>query len=382
MQACGIRAYRAGTRAAADALAAEQQARSSRAMLAHAFHSVLDPIMAIDERGVLLALNPATERVFGWPAAEVLGQNVKVLMGEPYRTEHDTYLETYLRTGERQAIGRIRKVIGRRRDGGEFPCELSVSEVWTEEGRRFFGVVRDVSEREHIAMRMASAERLAAVGEVAAGIAHEVNNPVNTIINCAQMIKDGDTAPELCDHVIQEGMRIAGFVRELMNMASDRDEQFHRVDVNEPLQRAVALLAVRMRHAGVKVTVDASAGLPAVRARPHRLQQVFLNILLNALDALRDMPRGEKRIDVLTASRVEAGKEWVTVVVRDNGPGVPEYARDRVFQPFFTTKKAGEGTGLGLAVSSTIGRDPGGRLARRTPIGSFAEFTVWLPVDG
>jgi two-component system sensor kinase FixL len=350
-----------------------------RTLLEHAFHAVLDPIMVIDELGIVLAANPATERVFGWPAADIVGHNVKLIMGEPYRSEHDGYVRNYLRTGERRAIGKIRKVIGRRRDGSEFPCELSVSEVHTDASRRFFGVVRDVSEREHFAMRMAAAERLAAVGEAAAGIAHEVNNPVNTIINCAQMIKDGDTAPELCDHVIQEGVRIAGFVRELMNVASDREEDYCRLDVREPLRRALALLAVRLRHAGIHVSVEAGDGLPQVRARPHRLQQVFLNVLLNALDALRDLPRRDKRVDVSTRAVAVDGKPFVAVTVRDNGPGVPEYARERVFQPFFTTKKPGEGTGLGLAVSSTIVRDHGGRIELRSEVGQFAEFTVWLP---
>ncbi|MEZ5966975.1 MAG: PAS domain S-box protein [Planctomycetota bacterium] len=361
------------------ASAARHEAEASRRVLVHVFDSVLDPMIVIDEAGKVIAANPAVRDVFGWSRDDLVGKNVNVLMGDPYRGEHDGYIRSYLRTGEQRAIGRVRRVLGRRRDGHEFPCELSVSQVVTEEGRRFFGVVRDVSEQEDFALRMATAERLAAVGEVAAGIAHEVNNPINTIINCAQMIKEGDTAPELCDHVIHEGLRIAGFVRELMGVAADRDEEFVLADVHEPLRRAISLLGVRMRHADVEVSVAEAAALPPVSARPRRLQQVFLNLLINALDALRAADRPRRRVDVWTRREVAEGKDWVVVAVRDNGGGVPEYARERIFQPFFTTKKPGEGTGLGLAVSAGIVRDHGGRIALQSEPDVFAEFSVWLP---
>src|SRR5690606_6393917 len=132
----------------------------------------------------------------------------------------DGYIATYLAPGVRRATGRIRKVIGRRTVDSEFPCELSVSELHTPEGRRYVGVVRDISERERFALQLPTTERLAAVARLAGGLAHEVNNLLNTIINCAQMIKDGDPSPELRDYVLHEAMRIAGIVRELMNVAA------------------------------------------------------------------------------------------------------------------------------------------------------------------
>lgn len=375
----GMRAYRTLAGEGERVSAAYDRAAASRKVLVHVFDSVLDPMLAIDELGCVVAANPAVQGVFGWQPGDLIGRNVSILMGEPYRSEHDAYLHRYRSTGERRAIGRIRKVLGRRRDGSEFPCELSVSEVMTDEGRRFFGVVRDVSEHEAFAARMAAAERLAAVGEVAAGVAHEVNNPINTIINCAQMIKDGDTAPELCDHVIQEGLRIAGFVRELMGAAEDRVEDYIRIDVHEPLRRALALVGVRLRHAGIELRVSEGAELPPVRARARRLQQVFLNLLINAIDALRPLSRTDKRIEVDSRVESDGDMPWVVVTVQDNGPGVPEYDRKRVFQPFFTTKKAGEGTGLGLAVSSGIVHEHGGRIVLQSEHGASARFAVWLP---
>jgi len=379
LMAAATRSVRKHRQDRARASTAETQAEDSRRILVHVFDAVLDPMVAIDDDGRVVAANPAVQTVFQWDREELLGRNVAVLMGEPYRTEHDGYIRRYLQTGDRRAIGRVRKVLGRRRDGSEFPCELSVSEVWTESGRRFFGVVRDVSEQENLAARMAAAERLAAVGELAAGIAHEVNNPVNTIINCAQMVKDGDTAPELCDHIIQEGLRIAGFVRELMGVATDRAGERVPIDVHAPLRAALALIAVRLRHAGIELRLDEGRDLPAVRARAQRLQQVFLNLLINAVDALQPLPRTDKTVAVSTRLQVEGGASWVVVTVRDNGPGVAEYARERIFQPFFTTKKPGEGTGLGLAVSAGIARDHGGRIELRSEVGAYSEFALWLP---
>ncbi len=377
--ACAARARHHHLRGQVATAEVLSHAHSRSAMLEHVFVSVLDPILAIDEHGLILAANPAVSTTFGWQADELVGKNVNILMGEPYRAEHDGYIQAYLSTGTKKAIGRVRAVIGRRRDGSEFPAELSVSEVWTAEGRRFFGVVRDVSERENVAMRMAAAERLAAVGELAAGIAHEVNNPVNTIINCAQMIKEGDRAPELCEHVIQEGMRIAGFVRELLDTAADRDETFHAVDIREPIERALTLLAVRFRHAHIRFESDLPADLPRVRGRPRRLQQVFLNLFLNARDALRAVEGTDKWVRV-AARRADDGSGAVEITVRDNGPGVPEHALARIFQPFYTTKKPGEGTGLGLAVSKSIVQDHGGTLVVRNVPGSGAEFVLRLPL--
>ena len=221
---------------------------------------------------------------------------------------------------------------------------------------------------------------MAAVGELAAGVAHEVNNPVNTIINCAQMIKDGDQAPELCEHIVQEGVRIAGFVRELLDVAADRDDLFHTIDVREPLQRALRLLSVRLRRGGVTVHTDLGADVPRIAAKPRRLQQVFLNLLINANDALCAGSATDKRIDVRVETRTVGQQAFVAVCVRDNGPGVPAYNRERIFQPFFTTKSVGEGTGLGLAVSQGIVRDHSGRIVVESEVGKYAEFVVLLPV--
>lgn len=361
--------------------AARADARRHSEQFERLVSSLLDPILSIDLRGIVLSANPAVERVFGWTPSELIGHNVDRLMGEPYRSEHDSYLERYQQTGEAKAIGRIRKVIGRRRNGEDFACELSVAELVEDGERRFVGVVRDVSERETLVARLAQAERLAAVGELAAGIAHEVNNPVNTIINCARLLADGDDDPQLTEDIMHEGMRIASIVRDLLDFSRDRREEHSATAIDEVVRRTVSLISRRLDRGGVHLQLDIPADLPPVRGRLQQLQQVLLNLLLNSRDALTADPRTHGKEIRVRARSVGAGSDAkVCLSVWDNGPGIEPHHLDKVFRPFFTTKASG-GNGLGLAVSHGIVRDHHGTLTVSSVPGEFCEFVVTLPVD-
>ncbi|MBL8735380.1 MAG: PAS domain S-box protein, partial [Planctomycetes bacterium] len=199
-----------------DAERERRQAEANAARHAARWQAIVDTategIVTIDEAARIETFNGAAERLFGYTAAEVLGRNVSLLMPAPYQQEHDGYMQRYLRTGERRIIGIGREVLGRRKDGSEFPIDLSVGEG-DKDGRRFFtAVIRDITERKEMQTKLAQAERLAAAGELAAGVAHEINNPINTVINCAQLIQDGDDARENCQVIIEEGKRIADIV--------------------------------------------------------------------------------------------------------------------------------------------------------------------------
>jgi two-component system sensor kinase FixL len=355
-----------------------QQGTAMRSIM----EALLDPVLSIDEDGIVLTANPAVERVFGWRPDELLGNKINALMGDPYRSEHDDYVRQYLRTGEARAIGRIRKVIGRRRSGEDFPCELSVAEVAEGGRRRFVGVLRDISEREAMAARLAQAERLAAIGELAAGIAHEVNNPVNTIVNCAQLIQDGDDDPRLRDDIIHEGMRIASIVRDLLDFSRDRREEAVPVRIEDVVTRTVSLIGRLLDKRGIALELDLPGDLPDVRARFQQLQQVLLNLLLNSRDALLDDPRPRPKAIRIRARPAGAGAgRRLRLSVWDNGPGIEPANLGKVFKPFFTTKSRG-GNGLGLAVSREIVDAHGGTLTVESTPGESCEFVVELPLDG
>ena len=369
-------------------MAPSDDSPNQRIDLESMYDAVLDPVLTIDTRGIVLSANPAAERVFGFSQAEMIGNNVSQLMGEPYRSEHNAYVAAYLKTGEARAIGQIRKVIGRHRSGREFSCELSVGEIrLADDERRFVGVVRDITEREDMAARLAHAERLAAVGELAAGVAHEVNNPVNTIINCAQLIKDGDDDPELCDHIMAEGIRIAAIVRDLLDFSRDRREQHSATRMDEVTRRTLSLISGRLEKQGIAFHTEITDGLPWIRGRSQNLQQVLLNLLLNARDAVLASNEATPTISVNAQQHIDDDQEeWILLTVRDNGVGIAPEFRERIFQPFFTTKRDSGGTGLGLAVSHGIIGDHNGKLSVTSKVagedgtGGWTEFAVQLPV--
>jgi len=332
-------------------------------------------IVTIDATGLIETCNGAAERMFSYTASEVIGRNVSMLMPPPYRDEHDGYLRRFLTTGERRIIGIGREVIGRQKDGSEFPIDLSVGEG-SNNGRRFFtAVIRDISDRKEMQTKLAQTERLAAVGELAAGVAHEINNPINTVINCAQLVQDGDDANSNCQIIIEESTRIADIVRDLLQFARDDRDRPQPTSLPEVVQRTLRLLGENWKRHGVALQVDVADHLPQLHARPQQIQQVLLNLLINAKDALVQAEAAERRVWL----SAEVDGNGVAFTVRDNGPGIPTELGQRVFEPFVTTKRARGGTGLGLSISRSIVEGYGGTIRVDSVPGHGAAFRVWLP---
>lgn len=353
----------------------EAQAARMRAIV----DTATEGIVAIDADGTIDTFNEAAERMFGYRADEVIGRNVAMLMPDPDRSLHADYLQRYLATGTARIIGIGREVVGRRKDGSTFPIDLSVGEGWNE-GRRFFtGVVRDISERKDMQAKLSQAERLAAVGELAAGVAHEINNPINTIINSAQLMLDGEPPAENCRTIVEEGSRIAEIVADLLHFSRDDRNQPQPTAIAEVVERTLRLIGENFRRHGIELVVTVPADLPPVRSRSQQLQQVLLNLLINAKDALlHGGRRDDARVDLTAAADPAHGV--VHLLVRDNGPGLPPNLGERVFEPFVTTKRAKGGTGLGLSISKSIVESYGGQIEARSAPGAGAEFRIRLPL--
>lgn len=332
-------------------------------------------IVTIDLAGIIQTCNGATERLFGYGPGELLGAHVTALMPSPYREEHDGYIERYLTTGIPRIIGLGREVVGRRKDGGEFPIDLSVGEGFAGTRRFFVAIIRDISDRKEMQAKLALAERLTAIGELAAGVAHEINNPVNTILNCAQLIRDGDDPAENAAIIATEGQRVAAIVHDLLSFARDDREPPHAVDLGQVVDRTVRLLRENLRANGIELCLELGRDLAPVRAREQQIQQVLLNLLINAKDALVQGRPTDRRLAVVTTT----DHGGVLLAVADNGPGVPPQLGDRVFQPFVTTKRGRGGTGLGLSITKNIVESFGGSISMRSEPGNGAEFRVWLP---
>ncbi|MCR9247813.1 MAG: PAS domain S-box protein [bacterium] len=331
-------------------------------------------IVTTSATGTIETFNAAAEKMFGWDAGEAIGQNVRILMPNPFRDEHDGYLRRYRETGERRIIGIGREVVGRHRDGSTFPIALSVGEGEVDGQTFFTAILSDLSERNEMQRKLTQAERLAAVGELAAGVAHEVNNPINTMINCAQLIQDGDD-PELNSRdIIEEGQRIAEIVRDLLQFARDDQDTPQETSLQEVVQRTLRLVGENLKRHGIRLRVEVPDDLPQVLARPQQIQQVLLNLIMNAKDAVQ--PQSEPREVTL---RADATKDEAQMSVSDNGPGLPEGLGDRIFEPFVTTKRARGGTGLGLSISKSIIEGYGGRLEVETAPNVGTTFRFFLP---
>ena len=347
-----------------------------------------DAIVIIDENGIIDTVNPATERLFGFSSAELVGQNVKILMPSPHREAHDAHLARYRETGEKRVIGIGRVVVGRRKDGTTFPARLAIGEIRLDQGRLFTGFLHDITERETIQRRagilqqeLMHASRLSAMGEMASGIAHELNQPLTAIMNYAKAARrrldraEADTAPvaDLVEKAGKQAERAAEIIKRLRRFIRKDDSERRLEPINAVVEEEAALALIGASDRHIELIFSLEDALPPVLIDRIQVQQVVLNILRNAIEAFEGP--GERKVRIGTRA---AGRPEVQVDIGDNGPGLAPGIADDPFRPFQTTK--GDGIGIGLAISRSIIDAHGGRLWAESPPEGGAVFCFSLPV--
>ncbi len=366
----------------AEAALAESEARH-RAVL----DTALWAIIGIDEDGRVLSFNAAAERLFGYAAVEVIGENVTLLMPSPYREEHARYLERYLTTGERRIIGIGREVTGRRKDGTTFPLHLAVNDTLLDGRHLFTGVIRDLThekaaeERERELVKLASQnERLADIGAVTARIAHDFGNPLAGLQMTAERIvrriaRDPgapvETVKEAAETILATAKRMDSLIADFKEFAREQHLQIADIDLPPFLQEIVTSWEGEAASRGIAIAGDVGAiGPRMIRGDRTKLQRVMDNLVKNALEAVERGP-GLVRLAV-----VRLDEARICISVEDDGPGLPPEVN--VFAMFETTKP--NGTGLGLPICQEIVRAHGGGIdvAPRHPKGTV--FHVYLPV--
>lgn len=355
--------------------------------------TAVDGVMVIDAHGTIQAYNPACERLFQFTPADVLGQNVKMLMPAPYRGEHDNYLKHYRETGEAKVIGIGREVSGQRKDGSTFPMYLSVGEGTLYGERVFVGIVHDLSslygEREAFEARLLDVredlERVARVselGQVAAGIAHEMNQPLTAMMNYCNAAKrlaasgkpgDAEKSVAMLAKVSEQAERAGQIVRRMRDFLEKRAATRGAEDVVAIVDDAMALGLIGAKSANVKARFVHEPNLPLVTVDRVQIQQVLVNLLRNAVEAMAEV---ETRKITLTLSRTHGG-DRVLVQVADTGPGISPAIVEKLFTPFVTTKT--HGMGIGLAISKSIIEAHGSDLAARPNTGGGTVFEFSLP---
>ncbi len=355
------------------------------AHLASILDTVPDAMVLIDDAGRVVSFSSTAERLFGWTAAEITGQNVSRLMPEPYRSQHDGYLSRYYETGERRIIGLGRVVIGERKDGSTFPMELSVGEIRARHGRFFTGFVRDLTEAQRSQARLQELQnelvhiaRLTSMGEMASALAHEINQPLSALTNYLKGGRrlleaseiDRDLLGAALERAGEQALRAGSIIRRLRDFVARGETEKQVEDLSRMVEEAVALALIGVREVGVDVRLDHGAGGEQVLADRVQVQQVIVNLVRNAVDAMEASPRRELTISV---GRLD---DQALMTVSDTGPGIAPEIADNLFAPFMTTKR--DGMGVGLSISRTIIEAHGGRLWVEPTPGGGATFKFTL----
>ena len=369
--------------------------KERQARLEAILNNAVDAIITIDTQGNVLSLNPATEEMFGYAVDEVVGQNVKLLMPSPYREEHDGYIDNYLRSGNAKIIGKGREVVGRRKDGTTFPMHLAVSEIKVGATRVFTGIVRDISDlkeaeqelqrlneylEERVRARtqelreaqaeLVNKEKLATLGKVSGGIAHEIRNPLNAVktsvfylVNAKNRSEEKTT--EHLDRIDRQVSLIDNVVTALSDVAKLPDPDRKQLPIDRVLRDVVRAVSLPPE---LEITWDLPSETPHVLADANQIPIVFKNLVRNARDSIE----GGGTITI----SVSALENRVGITVADTGCGIPADDLEKVLEPLYSTKA--RGMGLGLAITRTIVEKNNGELLVESEQGRGSKFTVLL----
>jgi len=368
---------------------AQQALRESMSRLTAVVETAVDGFILIDARGRILLFNPACERLFGYRAAEVFHENVKMLMPPAYSAHHDGYIRNFLKTGDRKIIGIGREVIGMRKDGSTFPMELSVGEAKQDGESIFVGIIHDVTSRKHTEEQLRQAQKMEMVGQLSGGIAHDFNNLLTVIVGNAEFLgeqlKSRQDLRRISDDICEAGERGAELTQRLLAFSRRQLLNPREVDCHELLDSMRKLLRRTLRE-NIEIAIAPNPDKMLAFADRVQLESSVLNLALNAQDA---MPNGGH----LTLStslvsidddhqvlypEIRAG-EYAMIAVTDNGVGMTADVAARAFEPFYTTKEVGKGSGLGLSMVYGFAKQSNGHVSIYSEVGLGTTVRIYLP---
>ena len=370
---------------------AEASSREQAERLRCVLETVTDAIIVMGQDGIVQSFSTAAERQFGYAAGEVIGHNVSMLMPNPYRDQHDSYMNRYRGTGEKRIIGIGREVFGQRKDGSIFPMYLSVGEGKLEGESIFVGIIHDITEQRAAARRLNELQaellqvsRLSGMGQMASALAHEINQPLTAITTYMQairrMLDNGDQAAlerarAAVASASEQAMRAGQIIRRLREFVARGDTEKDVVESDKLIAEAIALARMSNKFGRTQVKLDLVNPGPTVIADKVQIQQVLLNLLRNALEAMDHLPHPELAVSTRVAGT------FIEFAVADKGTGLSDEVAPRLFEPFITTKK--DGMGVGLSICRTIIESHGGRLwAEANPGGGTVfRFTLARALD-
>ena len=354
---------------------AEEAARRDGDWLRSLIETSQDAVVSIDRRGQIVLFNPAAERIFGYKAGEIVGRKVNLLMAEPYAWEHDGYISEYQRTGKARAMGQTRLFMAKRKNGEQFPIEVSLTEVAADEKVPYAAFIRDVSERSRLQAQLLESERLAAIGTTAAKIGHEIANPLNGMYLTVQLLEQRLAKEVAADGQITadvkklrgEIARLNQLLQQFRALARREKYDFQPLHVADLLDDVITAQQPLCARLGIEIERHLEPDLPSINGDRDRLKQAILNLLNNSIEA---MPAGGK---IKIAGSASSG--MVAIQIADSGTGIPPDLD--IFEPFATTKK--QGTGLGLVIVRQIITAHHGTISYSSDPGKGTVFVISLP---
>jgi len=378
----------------------ERDLRQSEEKFRSIMETANDAIIVANQEGEILSWNAAAGRMFGYTQEEVLGRPLTLLMPERFQEAHTAGIRRYHKEKKSGIIGTNLELVGLKKDGGKFPMELSIS-TWTTGDEVFFsGIIRDITEKKTREKEIQEQntelqrtldqlkktrdliirqEKLAAIGTLSAGVAHEILNPLNIIGTITQVMQKTETPPDELKENLREIMTQIGRATKItdnLRMFSHRREpEIKPVDLHDLFDRTAQLIEHDLKLDNIRIERRYDPDLPAVQADDDQIAQVFLNLLNNAHQAMT----GDNG-DTITV-KTRGFPDHIEFRFSDNGPGIPAIALDHIFDPFFTTKDPGQGTGLGLSLVHSIMEKHGGSIEAESREGEGAAFTLTLPLS-
>jgi len=350
-----------------------------------------DAIITIDERGIVRSFSASAEALFGYAAGEVIGQNVKMLMPSPYREMHDGYIARYLATGEKRIIGIGRQVEAQRKDGSTFPMQLAVGEAILGDTRLFSGFISDLTARVKMEQELRHSQKMEAVGQLTGGVAHDFNNLLTVVSGNLEMLErrlEDRESRELLKEA-QEACQMGGdLASRLLAFGRRQPLQPKPTDLNALVDSILVMLRRSLGEA-IEIESRLASELPMVTVDAGQVENALLNLAINARDAMAEGGRLVIETDVSALGDEDLAPypdvrpgPYVTLVVRDTGTGMTPEVRERAFEPFYTTKGPGLGSGLGLSMVYGFVKQSGGHVQLDSELGHGTTVRLHLPALG
>jgi PAS domain S-box-containing protein len=333
-------------------------------------------ILLVDESGTIVMVNTSALHQFGYEREEVLGKSVEMLISGPSRSDHRQHRAGFIKTPQTRSMGGGRELSGLRKDGSEFAVEIGLTPIQTTKEMVVVASIVDISERKRLELQLRRAERLAELGTLASGMAHEIGTPMNVILGRAEYLLQR-TADEGMKKglatIVTQVERITKVMNQLLAFARRRLPERRAVDLGEIVDDSLEMFQERIAQNRITVEKVIEPNMPSVHADRDQLIQVLINLVMNSIHA---MPEGGRLRLSLARENSHA-----RLGLSDTGHGMPEEIRSQVFDPFFTTKDFGKGTGLGLTVVKGIIEEHGGTIAVESVVDKGTTFWIRLPLD-